>query len=84
MGFSLVLYANAALQGAVHGMQSALSTLKEKGGLNERAVTSFAECQRLVDKQAFDLMEARYAAHTADMVRCSCPTFPAADQTGAR
>ena len=35
-------------------MQSALSTLKEKGGLNERAVTSFAECQRLVDKQAFD------------------------------
>ena len=44
-------------------MQSALSTLKEKGGLNERAVTSFAECQRLVDKQAFDLMEARYATH---------------------
>ena len=65
MGFSLVLYANAALQGAVHGMQSALSTLKEKGGLNERAVTSFAERQRLVDKQAFDLMEARYAAHAA-------------------
>ena len=65
MGFSLVLYANAALQGAVHGMQSTLSTLKEKGVLNERAVTSFAERQRLVDKQAFDLMEARYAAHAA-------------------
>jgi 2-methylisocitrate lyase-like PEP mutase family enzyme len=43
MGFSLVLYANAALQGAVHGMQSTLSSLKEKGFLDERAVTSFAE-----------------------------------------
>jgi 2-methylisocitrate lyase-like PEP mutase family enzyme len=64
MGFSLVL-ANAALQGAVHGMQSTLSTLKEKGVLDERAVTSFAERQRLVDKPAFDLMEARYAAHAA-------------------
>jgi 2-methylisocitrate lyase-like PEP mutase family enzyme len=65
MGFNLVLYANAALQGAVHGMQSTLSTLKQKGVLDERAVTSFAERQRLVDKQAFDLMEARYAAHAA-------------------
>ena len=65
MGFSLVLYANAALQGAVHGMQSTLSALKQKGVLDERAVTSFAERQRLVDKQAFDLMEARYAARAA-------------------
>ena len=65
MGFSLVLYANAALQGAVHGMQSTLSALKEKGVLDERAVTSFAERQRLVDKPAFDLLEARYAAHAA-------------------
>ncbi|HEY2051378.1 MAG TPA: isocitrate lyase/phosphoenolpyruvate mutase family protein, partial [Caulobacteraceae bacterium] len=61
MGFGLVLYANAALQGAVHGMQAALSTLKEKGVLDESAVTSFAERQRLVDKPAFDRMEARYA-----------------------
>lgn len=62
MGFSSVLYANAALQAAVHGMQSTLSMLKQKGVLSERAVTSFAERQRLVDKQAFDLMEARYAS----------------------
>jgi hypothetical protein len=46
-------------------MQSALSTLKEKGVLDERAVTSFAERQRLVDKPAFDLMAARYAADAA-------------------
>ena len=44
-------------------MQSTLATLKEKGVLDECAVTSFAERQRLVDKEAFDLMEARYAAH---------------------
>ena len=61
----MVLYANAALQGAVHGMQSTLSSLKEKVVLDERTVTSFAERQRLVDKQTFDLMETRYAAHAA-------------------
>jgi hypothetical protein len=46
-------------------MQSTLSALKEKGVLDEHAVTSFAERQRLVDKPAFDLMEARYAARAA-------------------
>jgi 2-methylisocitrate lyase-like PEP mutase family enzyme len=61
MGFSLVLYANAALQGAVHGMQSTLSALKQKGVLDEAAVTSFAERQRLVGKPEFDQMETRYA-----------------------
>jgi hypothetical protein len=57
-----VLYANAALQGAVHGMQTALSALKQTGVLDERAVTSFAERQRLVDKPAYDALEIRYAA----------------------
>jgi 2-methylisocitrate lyase-like PEP mutase family enzyme len=62
MGFALVLYANAALQGALLGMQTALRTLKTQGVLDERAVASFAERQRLVDKAAFDAMETRYAA----------------------
>jgi 2-methylisocitrate lyase-like PEP mutase family enzyme len=62
MGFALVLYANAALQGALFGMQTALRALKEKGVLDESAVASFAERQRLVDKAAFDAMETRYAA----------------------
>lgn len=62
MGFALVLYANAALQGAILGMQTALSALKTQGVLDERAVASFAERQRLVDKAAFDAMETRYAA----------------------
>jgi len=65
MGFSLVLYANAALQGAVHGMQTTLSALKTNGILAEDAVTSFAERQRLVGKSVFDALEARYAATAA-------------------
>jgi 2-methylisocitrate lyase-like PEP mutase family enzyme len=62
MGFSIVLYANAALQGAVNGMQTTLSALKTDGVLSEGAVASFAERQRLVDKPTFDAMEERYAA----------------------
>jgi 2-methylisocitrate lyase-like PEP mutase family enzyme len=62
VGFALVLYANAALQGAILGMQTALRALKTQGVLDERAVASFAERQRLVDKAAFDAMETRYAA----------------------
>lgn len=61
-GFSLVLYANAALQGAIQGMQTTLQALKHKGVLDESAVTAFAERQRLVGKPAYDAMEARYAA----------------------
>jgi 2-methylisocitrate lyase-like PEP mutase family enzyme len=64
MGFSLVLCANAALQGAVHGMQTTLKTLRDRGLLDETSVTSFAERQRLVDKPAYDAMEARYATQT--------------------
>jgi 2-methylisocitrate lyase-like PEP mutase family enzyme len=62
MGFALVLYANAALQGAILGMQTALKALKQNGVLDESAVAPFAERQRLVDKASFDAMEIRYAA----------------------
>jgi 2-methylisocitrate lyase-like PEP mutase family enzyme len=62
MGFALVLYANAALQGAVFGMQQALSRLKETGRLDETApVAGFAERQRLVRKDRYDELEGRYA-----------------------
>jgi len=63
MGFSLVLYANAALQGAVQGMQAALRALRDKGVLDEGGglIASFAERQRLVDKPRFDELERRYA-----------------------
>jgi 2-methylisocitrate lyase-like PEP mutase family enzyme len=64
LGFSLVLYANAALQGAIHGMQAALRTLRDQGALDEASglITPFAERQRLVDTAAFEAMERRYAS----------------------
>ena len=63
MGFGLVLYANAALQGAVRGMQQALQALQQHGRLDESSglVASFAERQALVRKDAFDDLERRYA-----------------------
>jgi len=63
MGFGLVLYANAALQGAVHGMQQALQALQRDGRLDESSglVATFAERQALVRKSAFDELERRYA-----------------------
>ena len=62
LGFGLVLYANAALQAAIHGMQTTLRALKATGVLDERMVTSFAERQRLVGQATLDAMEVRYAA----------------------
>jgi 2-methylisocitrate lyase-like PEP mutase family enzyme len=62
LGFALVLYANAALQGAVAGMQQALGHLQQQGRLDEdpRFVASFAERQRLVNKSFWDELENRY------------------------
>jgi 2-methylisocitrate lyase-like PEP mutase family enzyme len=62
MGFSLVLYANVALQAAVYGMQAALGQLKQQGKLDESGpVASFKDRQRLVRKLLFDELDARYA-----------------------
>ncbi|MGN6579559.1 MAG: isocitrate lyase/PEP mutase family protein [Bordetella sp.] len=62
-GYSLVLYANAALQGAVLGMQKALSTLRRDGKLDEdpNLLAPFKERQRLVSKDLYDDLEQRYA-----------------------
>jgi len=63
LGYGIVLYANAALQGAVAGMQRALTVLRETRRLDEdpALVTPFAERQRLVNKPFFDALEKRYA-----------------------
>jgi 2-methylisocitrate lyase-like PEP mutase family enzyme len=63
MGYAVVLYANAALQGAIAGMQSALSELKARGLLDESSgkIASFAERQRLVQKPLFDELERKYS-----------------------
>jgi len=63
MGFSLVLYANVALQAAVQGMTLALKALKDGGDVSETSglVTSFANRQALVKKQFFDDLEKHYS-----------------------
>ena len=62
MGYGIVLYANAALQGAVAGMQKALGVLKTQRRIDEdpNLVVPFAERQRLVGKPAWDELERRY------------------------
>jgi 2-methylisocitrate lyase-like PEP mutase family enzyme len=64
MGFGLVLYANAALQGALKGMTDALTHLRDKGRLDEDSalVASFAQRQRLVNKPLFDELDRQYRA----------------------
>ena len=63
MGFGLVLYANAALQGAVRGMTNALQHLQQHGELAEDPllVATFAERQSLVQKPFFDALDKKYA-----------------------
>jgi len=63
-GYGLVLYANAALQGAVAGMQRALTVLREQRHLDEAPdlVAPFNERQRLVGKAFIDELEQRYKA----------------------
>jgi 2-methylisocitrate lyase-like PEP mutase family enzyme len=62
LGFAGVLYANTALQAALHGMQRALSHLRAHGQMSDASeiLTGFAERQRLVDIQSFQAMEAKY------------------------
>ena len=63
MGYSMVLYANAALQASVAGMQKVLGHLKERGSLDGVAgdLASFAERQRLVGKPRYDELEKKYS-----------------------
>ncbi len=62
MGFALVLYANAALQSAIHGMTTALGALHRDGDLNAVAdlLAPFAERQRLVAKPTYDALGRKY------------------------
>ena len=63
LGYGIVLYANAALQGAVAGMQKALTVLRDEKEVQESSglVTPFAERQRLVGKPEWDALEKRYS-----------------------
>ncbi len=65
MGFSLVLYANAALQASVRAHYEVLGALKRDGSLDAVAdrLASFEERQRVVDKDSWDALEERYSAN---------------------
>ena len=62
LGFAFVLYANAALQSAVAGMQKCLTVLRDQHKLEEdpALVAPFAERQRLVSKDFWDALEHKY------------------------
>jgi len=62
MGFSLVLYANAALQAALKAANDVLSSLKREGSLEavRDRLASFEERQRVVAKDRYDKFEALY------------------------
>jgi 2-methylisocitrate lyase-like PEP mutase family enzyme len=64
MKFSLVLYANAALQAALKAAYEVLSQLKSSGSLASVAdrLASFEARQPAVAKAAWDAIEARYRA----------------------
>jgi 2-methylisocitrate lyase-like PEP mutase family enzyme len=60
-GYAGVLYANVALQAALHGMHAALSHLRACSVMGNAPLTvSFAERQRLVDKATWDALETKY------------------------
>ncbi|MEM8956506.1 MAG: isocitrate lyase/phosphoenolpyruvate mutase family protein [Pseudomonadota bacterium] len=62
MGFGLVLYANVALQGALKGMNDALSRLKADKRMDEGGpVADFEVRQSAVRKEFYDELERSYA-----------------------
>jgi 2-methylisocitrate lyase-like PEP mutase family enzyme len=63
MGYSMILYANAALQASIAGMQKVLKHLKARGSLDEVSaeLASFEERQRLVGKPHYDALEKKYS-----------------------
>ncbi|HUK10031.1 MAG TPA: oxaloacetate decarboxylase [Stellaceae bacterium] len=62
MGFSLVIYAGAAMQAAMLAMREVLGALKSDGSIDRvsNRLMSFAERQRLVGKDEWDALEARF------------------------
>lgn len=63
LGFSIALYANAAMRGAVKGMREVLAHLDKHGDTSEATelMITWQDRQALVRKQEFDELDARYA-----------------------
>jgi 2-methylisocitrate lyase-like PEP mutase family enzyme len=62
MGFSIVLYANAGLQAALHACTEVFSRLKADGSLENVSglLASFDSRQKSVDKDKWDRLESKY------------------------
>lgn len=71
LGFSVALYANAAMRGAVAGMRQVMDHLAEHGDTKDAGdlMITWADRQALVRKPEFDELDRRYAADvtTGDM-----------------
>ena len=62
MGYSIVLYANAALQTAIHAIDITLSSLRDTGSLAECSdlLASFDKRQAVVQKEKWDEFERKH------------------------
>ncbi|WP_405886128.1 hypothetical protein OG762_45225 [Streptomyces sp. NBC_01136] len=62
MGFSVHLYANTAMRGAIRGTQTVLAGLRDAGALDPvlDQLTPWDERQRLVRRADHDELEKRY------------------------
>jgi len=62
MGYSVILYANSAMRGAMKGMQDVLKVLLTTGSTNTALdkMVEWSERQRLVGKDKYDELEVRY------------------------
>jgi 2,3-dimethylmalate lyase len=66
MGFSIALYANVSLQGAIRGMKRILGHLHEHGSISRMPdddIARWDERQRMVRKPAFDELEKKYTVN---------------------
>jgi 2-methylisocitrate lyase-like PEP mutase family enzyme len=62
LNYSIAIYANTALQGAIQGMQIVLKHLYEHGSVTDVLdhLATFHERQRLVGKRVYDELEKKY------------------------
>lgn len=69
VGFSIALYANTAMRGAVAGMRQVLDHLATHGDTRQAAdlMISWSDRQTLVRKPDFDLLEKLYASDQEEM-----------------
>lgn len=70
VGYSIALYANSAMRGAVAGMRLVMRHLAEHGDTKEAGhlMIDWADRQALVRKAEFDALEKRYAANEPEVI----------------